>query len=233
MGHARDRQRYGLRQLLGQSTAAEVVAEYIIAINSPGSHIDGSLQDRLKALRACEKDVVAIVTGALSRVETNGFLVRQILVIVLSHLRSESALPLFRTLVSAPPPSEDDSRNVRGGEGPSVDSHAGTHRQEGEVCAYAAGRAQWLVERIIAVGGVEALAVRRGSAQAQAMLFEFLRSPSLAIRDAAVQAILAGPAADGAARARSILPDADHWLLRVRRVPVNSGLFDGDRLCQL
>ncbi|WP_330286785.1 hypothetical protein [Streptomyces sp. NBC_00576] len=153
--------------------------------------------EMLGRLRERPEDAVAEIARAEGRVGSRDFAGRWALIHTASALRHDAALPYLRSVVATPIPPEE-----------SADAHSFSTVTEETIL------------RTTAVEGIEHLAVE-GSGQAVEALFLALEQPSLSMRRAAVQALLATPGGERhRSRLMELLPEGQRFLLDVRRVDV-------------
>lgn len=166
-------------------------------MNRTGKDAQSAYDTALADLRVHPEDTVIELARAVNGCDPTDYPERWALIHAAAELRHPAALPLLKSLVLTPIPPED-----------SEDPHAFSTVGEETIL------------RTTAVEGVEYLAVN-GDEAALAALFEFLEQPSLSIRRATVQAILATRGGqDLRGRIAELLPRDQQFLLDIKRVNV-------------
>jgi hypothetical protein len=169
---------------------------YLSTLYATGEDVEKQHERALEYLRRDAAEVVIAIVKASSSCESADYPRRWALVYAAARLEDEAALPYFRELVLTPIPES---------------GHPVGHRNT-------ATREETIL-RTTAVDGVARLATR-GDRRAFDMLHEFLQVPSISIRRASVQAILA---VDPEARDRlaELLPPEQRFLLDVKQISVS------------
>jgi len=167
-------------------------------MNSADDDAEDRYQAALGRLREQAATAVVELAGMERDCAGRDYPTRWALVHVAASLRHPAALPFLRNLVLTPIPAEQ-----------SPDSHSFSSVAEETIL------------RTTAVDGVGALAAD-GNREAQEALVEFVAQPSLSIRRAAVQSIMATPR--GRSRGRQIaalLPEDQRFLLDLKPADVH------------
>jgi hypothetical protein len=167
---------------------------YLAALYASGEDSEQRHDRALDDLRSDAGEVVIAIAKAGGCCDSTDYPRRWALVYAATRLEHEAALPYFRELVFAPIPAS--KRPV---------GHRNTVAREETIL------------RTTAIDGVARLAAR-GDKRALEILHEFLRVPSISIRRASVQGILA---AEPWARDRlaELLPPEHRFLLDVKQLP--------------
>ena len=176
---------------------APLLRSFFAAMNRIGDNAQQLYEEALAALRSRPENTIAEIMRAERMTDEEDYSTRWALVHAASELRNPVALPYLRNLVQTRIPHER-SRNP----------HSFSTVTEETIL------------RTTAIEGVEHLAVA-GNNDAIEALFEFLEQPSLSIRRASVQAILATREGQSLrARVAVLLPQDQQFLLDIRRVDV-------------
>lgn len=176
---------------------APLLRSFFAAMNRIGDNAQQLYEEALAALRSRPENTIAEIMRAERMTDEEDYSTRWALVHVASELRNPVALPYLKNLVQTRIPRER-SRNP----------HSFSTVTEETIL------------RTTAVEGVEHLAVA-GNNDALEALFEFLQQPSLSIRRASVQAILATREGQSLqSRMAALLPQDQQFLLNIRRVDV-------------
>lgn len=161
--------------LPGASSFATLIGRYLAVMNAGGEDVEREYQAVLEEMRKDAAEVVVALAKAEAGSDRAAYPLRWALVYAATQMKHEAALPYFRNLVLTPIPPEHSAR-----------AHSfSTVREE-------------TILRTTAIEGLGYLAAQ-GHRQAVDALFEALDIPSISIRRAAVQALLA---ADSSLRER-------------------------------
>lgn len=184
---------------LRDSEAGRLLHRFFVAMNGVGDDAQAAYEEALAALRARAEAIVAEIAHAERTVDTDDYVTRWALIHAAAELRHPAALPLLRDLVRQRIPPER-----------SPDPHS------------LSTVAEETILRTTAVEGVEYLAVD-GNDEAREALFGFLEQPSLSIRRASVQGILATSGGDALrGRVAALLPADQQFILDIKRVDVRA-----------
>jgi len=174
---------------------AERINHYLTTLYASGDAAEERNAAALDEFRRDAGEAVIALAKAGACCHEHDYPRRWALVYAAARLEHDAALPYFRELVLTPVPEAQP----RGGHG------------------FSAAREETVL-RTTAVEGVGRLAAR-GNRAALKALYEFLDVPSISIRRASIQAVLAvEPKARGKLAER--IPAEFHYLLDVRTIPV-------------
>ena len=178
------------------SPVGELVRQVLVTMNASGEDADAAYQRSVAAMR--EHSVEAVIE--IARLEcmclATDYAARSALVYAACELEHRAALPLLKSVVLTPIPPEEIA-----------DPHASIVAEE-------------TIIRTTAVDGVVTLA-RRGDKNAIDLLFDFLDVPSISIRRAAVQGLLASPQGDDLrGRIAECLTKDQRFLLDLKKLDV-------------
>lgn len=193
------------RRRIEPSAVRRLVADLIRAMAGVGEEAQARYDEALSRLRENPADAVVEIARAEANFRRHDYAGRAALINAASELEDESALAYLHSIIATPIPDEE-----------SADPHSFSTVAEETIL------------RTTAIEGLERLAVG-GSAAAVEALLQALEEPSISMRRAAVQAILASP--DGASlrpRLSTLLPADQQFLLDVRRVDVRDVPQVGD-----
>jgi hypothetical protein len=179
------------------SAAGQVLANLLKAMAGAGADAEERYARALDEARAQAADVMVEIARADQDTDERNYGVRWTLVYAATQLSSVESLPYLKSVVTTPIPPES-----------SEDPHEFSVVTEETIL------------RTTAIDGLENLATA-GDAEAVDILFTALGQPSLSMRRAAVQALLASPNGEQwRDRIREILPPTQHFLLDIRRVGI-------------
>lgn len=174
-----------------------LVRNFFAVMNSSGENAQAAYEARLAELREHAEEVVPELERAERAADPGDYPTRWAIVHTATELRHPAALPFLRGLLQTPIPPEQSS-----------DPHSFSTVAEETIL------------RTTAVEGIGYLAAAENTLALET-LFESLGLPSLSIRRAAVQAILATP--DGQnlrERIAALLPENQRFLLDIKRIDV-------------
>ena len=174
---------------------AAPIERYLATLYASGDDADERQTKALEELRSEAAEAVIALAKAEAACARHDYPRRWALVYAATRMEHDAALPYLRELILTPLPPRE-----------AKDPHA-----------FSAAREETIL-RTTAVDGVERLA-RRGNERALDALLEFLDVPSVSVRRASVQAILA-VAPDDRERVLERLPRDFHYLLDVRQAQV-------------
>jgi len=178
------------------SPARTLLGNFFAAMSGDGDDADDQYRRALTDLRKHVDLVVVEIARSHSYCNARDYPTRWAHVHAASELRHPAALPFLRNLILTPIPPEE-----------SPDPHSFSTVGEETIL------------RTTAVEGIGHLAHNR--ADAIEALFEALRQPSLSIRRAAVQSLLASPRGRKLrARISKSLPEEQQFLLDLKRIDV-------------
>lgn len=183
---------------LAVSPAGQLLLNYLTAINAAGDDAEGVYKEAVAAMRERPEDVIAEIARMESRVRASDYSGRWGLIYAASELHHPAALPYFRSVVLTPiPPEESD------------DPHAFSTVAEETIL------------RTTAVDGVARLAAEGHKAATEA-LFSFLSVPSISIKRASVQGLLAVKQAESLnGKIEAHLCPEERFLLDIRPLDVS------------
>jgi hypothetical protein len=178
--------------------AGALLGNFIAAISGADEDAEDVYREALEAMRKRPELVLVELVRAESACHSRDYPTRWALVHAASELRHPAVLPFLTSLVLTPIPPEE-----------SRDPHSFSTVAEETIL------------RTTAVEGVGRLAAE-GNRAALDSLFEFVKQPSLSIRRAAVQSILATRRGRGLRRRiAALLPDDQQFLLDIKPVKVD------------
>jgi hypothetical protein len=183
---------------LAVSQAGQLLLNYLAAINAAGDDAEGVYKEAVAAIRERAEDVVTEIARMESRLRTRDYAGRWGLIYAASELHHPAALPYFRSVVLTPiPPEESD------------DPHAFSTVAEETIL------------RTTAVDGAARLATEGHEAAIEA-LFSFLSVPSISVKRASVQGLLAVKQAESLrGKIEAHLCPEERFLLDIRPLDVN------------
>jgi hypothetical protein len=188
-----------------RSGTGRLLDDLIAAMTSAGESAQSRYDDALVRLQERADDAVIEIARAEDGCHHRDYGRRWALIQAASELHRESALPYLRSVVMTPIPAEE-----------SADPHSFSTVVEETIL------------RTTAIEGIGQLAAQ-GSESAFETLFATVELPSISIRRAAVQAVLATDAGYGYRdRLSALLPDEQQFLLDVKRVDVRDVPQVGD-----
>jgi hypothetical protein len=159
----------------GASPYATLIGRYLAIMNAAGDGVESEYQAVLEEMRKDAAEVIVALAKAEACSDRSDYPLRWALVYAATQMKHEAALPYFRNLVLTPIPPEQSEQ-----------PHSfSTVREE-------------TILRTTAIEGLGQLATQ-GHRHAVDTLFEALDIPSISMRRAAVQALLA---ADSSLRER-------------------------------
>jgi hypothetical protein len=177
--------------------AASLLNQFLQNIYNVGEDAQEIYEELLKKLQGQAESVIVEIVRAEGASDQDDYPFRWALVHTAAELKHPATLHFLKNLVLTPIPSER-----------SEDPHSFSTVAEETII------------RTTAVEGIEYLA-KKGNSKANSALLEFLKIPSLSIRRAAVQAILATTAKkDIRKRLVALLPKEQHYLLDIKRIDV-------------
>jgi len=177
--------------------AGRLLKNFLLAMNSVGDDAQEIYKETLEELKKYAEDILVEIARAEGATEQSDYPFRWALVHTASELRHPVALGFLRSLVLSPIPPEK-----------SKDPHSFSTVAEETIL------------RTTAVEGVEYLS-EMGIEEAKKTLFEFLQLPSISIRRASIQAILATVHDDSKLKEmKSLNPREQQFLLSIKRVDV-------------
>ncbi len=180
------------------SPAGQVLANLLKAMSGAGGDAEERYARALDEARAQAADVMIEIARADRETDERNYGLRWALVYAATQLETVESLPYLRSVVGTPIPPET-----------SEDPHEFSVVTEETIL------------RTTAIDGLESL-VNAGESEVVDILFTALEQPSLSMRRAAVQALLASP--DGEQwrdRISESLPPRQHFLLDIRRVGIS------------
>lgn len=178
------------------SPVGELVRQVLVTMNASGEDADEAYQRSVAAMREHPVEAVIEIARLESMCLARDYAARSALVYAACELEHRAALPLLKSVVLTPIPPEENA-----------DPHASTVTEE-------------TIIRTTAVDGVVILA-RQGDKDVIDLLFDFLDVPSMSIRRAAVQGLLASPQADDLrGRIAECLPKNQRFLLDLKKLDV-------------
>ena len=179
--------------------AGKLLKNFLEAMNSLGDEAQAIYDEKLKELSKHAEDVLVEIIRAEGAACEDDYPFRWALVHAASELKHPATLKFLRNLVFAPIPPEK-----------SRDPHSFSTIAEETIL------------RTTAVEGVEYLS-KAGNEDAQKTLFDFLKVPSLSVKRASVQAILATVRDKGKLeKLKSALPEDERFLLEIKRVDLKA-----------
>ncbi len=171
---------------------------FFVSMNQIGENAQADYEEALEQLRARPDETIAEIARVERLIAEENYPVRGALIFTASELRHPAALPFLTNFVQTRIPRERSQ-------------HVHTFSTVTEET----------ILRTTAVMGVEQLAMADNRNALEA-LFTFLEVPSLSIRRAAVQAILATKEGQGLrTRVAALLPADQQFLLDIKRVGVH------------
>lgn len=180
------------------SPAGQVLANLLKAMTGVGADAEERYARALDEARAQAADVMIEIARADRESDDGDYGLRWALVYAATQLATVESLPYLRSVVTTPIPPES-----------SEDPHEFSVVTEETIL------------RTTAIDGLEGLAAA-GEPDAVDSLFTALAQPSLSMRRAAVQAILASPNGEQwRGRISEILPPEQHFLIDIRRVGIS------------
>lgn len=183
---------------ISDSPAGRLLSNFLDVMNGEGDDAQEAYDAALNDLRERAGDVIMEIARAAGHCAEENYPLRWALVHVAAELRHPDALPFLRNVVLTPIPEER-----------SPDPHSFSTAAEETII------------RTTAVEGVEYLA-GEGFEPATETLFQFLEVPSLSVRRAAVQGILAtDEGSERRERIAELLPQDQRFLLDIKRVNVS------------
>lgn len=178
------------------SPIGELVRQVLVTMNASGDDAEETYQRSVAAMREHSAGAVIEIARLECMCPASDYATRSALVYAACELEHRAALPLLKSVVLTPIPPEQNS-----------DFHASTVAEE-------------TIIRTTAVDGVAILA-RKGEKDVIDLLFEFLEIPSISIRRAAVQGLLASPQGDDLrGRVAECLPKNQRFLLDLKKLDV-------------
>ena len=189
---------YRVHRLRGESYTKAILDDFLKVMNNVGEDAQENYDSSLEELRKNPEDVIVEIARQEKATIISDFPKRWALIYAAADLHHASSLPLLRNIVLTPiPPEESD------------DPHSFSTVGEETIL------------RTTAVDGVRYLA-EQGNDAAIKSLYEFLTIPSVSIRRASVQAILA-IRKDKVARQEleQLLSRDQHFLLNLKAVHVS------------
>ena len=177
----------------------QLLHNFFVSMNQIGENAQADYEEALAQLRAQPEETIAEIARVERLIVEENYPARAALVFTASELRHPAALPFLTNFVQTRIPRERSH-------------HVHTFSTVTEET----------ILRTTAVAGVEQLALADNGDALEA-LFTFLEVPSLSVRRAAVQAILAtkeGPRLR--TRVAALLPANQQFLLDIQRVDVHS-----------
>jgi len=175
----------------GTSPFATLIGRYLAVMNAAGEGVESEYQAVLEEMRKDAAEVIVALAKAEECCDRSDYPLRWALVYAATQIKHEAALPYFRNLVLTPIPPEQSE----------MPHSFSTVREETTL-------------RTTAIEGLGHLAAQ-GHRRAVGALFEALDIPSISVRRAAVQALLA---ADSSLRERIMerLPRDFRYLLDLK-----------------
>lgn len=178
------------------SPVGELVRQVLVSMNASGDDADEVYQHSVAAMREYPVEAVIEIARLECVCQTTDYAARSALVYAACELEHRAALPLLKSVVLTPIPPEEN-----------LDPHAAIVTEE-------------TIIRTTAVDGVVILA-RQGDKDVIDLLFDFLDVPSISIRRAAVQGLLASPQGDDLrGRIAECLPKNQRFLLDLKKLDV-------------
>jgi hypothetical protein len=173
------------------------LANTLTAMNAEGDDAEELYQGSLEQLREHPEMVMVEISRAEAETDPGAYPDRLALIQIAGELRHPAALPFLSNVVLTPIPPERS-----------------THPHSFSTVA------EETILRTTAVDAVGELA-KQDNREAADILFEFLKQPSLSVRRAAVQSILAtDPTDDLRERIAALLPEEHQFLLDIRPISV-------------
>lgn len=184
---------------ISDSPAGILLKNFIATMNKFGEDAQEENKETLKAMRKQAEEIISEIARAFGCCQEDDYPFRWALVYAAAELRHPATVPFLKNLVMTPIPPER-SKNPH---------------------SYSTV-AEETILRTTAVEGVGYLAKEKdGNEKLAEVLFDFLKQPSLSVRRASVQALLA---LDDSKKQRNrlakLLPEDQHFILDIERKKV-------------